>query len=386
MMVAGLSSSGAAVAAVSSSSSSAASSISPSASASSPFNQPYSSRPSAVPSAISAYGRLRIFDGDDAASAVLVHDEWNQLARFSFVREGYAIVLLQSNLPSLKSLNMTSLLDMPASHSAPPIPGTKTAPKPLPGRTRVAHPSRDESAHDAVATTGGPPSSFGFVTRKGVCAIARVGYFEDGIVKAIQSGILVGLEAMGWVCSEESMPQDGMQRRGVRGLLPEPEGPQMSVMVPRPSPEWVAPRMALSCSRPVDMDRGPRDCRLRSASEAETTRDLREDGGGPRAVLQGANGGGSGTAGSDMLMARPTATGHGEMKLLGYTKAIRACSGHVQLRVAGDRQREARLPTTVPIDCGSDSPVRQARSASCPSDTPLPSLLSQLCRRLHRSA
>jgi hypothetical protein len=62
---------------------------------------------------------------------------------------------------------------------------------------------------------------------------------------------------------------------------------------------------------------------------------LREDGGGPRAVLQGADGGGSGAAGSDMLTARPIATGHGEMKLLGYTKATRVCSGHVQLLVPG---------------------------------------------------
>lgn len=60
-------------------------------------------------------------------------------------------------------------------------------------------------------------------------------------------------------------------RTHAREVLPEPEGPQISVMVPRPSPPvLVAPRMALSWSRPVDTVRGPRDCRLRRASEAET--------------------------------------------------------------------------------------------------------------------
>jgi hypothetical protein len=39
----------------------------------------------------------------------------------------------------------------------------------------------DECAHDAVATTGSPFCSFGFVTGEGICAIAGVGYFEDGV-------------------------------------------------------------------------------------------------------------------------------------------------------------------------------------------------------------
>lgn len=147
-------------------------------------------------------------------------------------------------------------------------------------------------------------------------------------VEAIQSGVLVGLGAIGaWVCGDEvvqsrpcksgrrvypsisrrinkvcseevsrhTYPDDraaiiqgvrcrlqavrgrsasianGSKRRThAREVLPEPEGPQISVMVPRPSPELVAPRRALSWSRPVDIVRGPRDCRLRSASEAET--------------------------------------------------------------------------------------------------------------------
>jgi hypothetical protein len=94
------------------------------------------------------------------------------------------------------------------------------------------------------------------------------------------------------------------------------------------------------------------------------TRDLREDDGGTRAVLGGADGGGSGPAGSDMLMAQSTATGHEEMKLLEPVEAIRIPSGHVQSPAsrktrASRGRRGASAPSHHPslIDYRSESPV-----------------------------
>lgn len=100
------------------------------------------------------------------------------------------------------------------------------------------------------------------------CAVKRQGRHTYPYDRAaIVQGVRCGLQAVGRSASVGSGSGHGTHAREV---LAEPEGPQISVMVPRPSPEVVAPRTALSCSRPVDMARGPRDCRLRSASEAET--------------------------------------------------------------------------------------------------------------------
>jgi hypothetical protein len=100
------------------------------------------------------------------------------------------------------------------------------------------------------------------------------------------------------------------------------------------------------------------------------TRDLRELDGGSRAVLEGAEGGGSGAAGSVMLMAQSTATSHGEMRLLEHVEVIQMSSGNVQS--APSRSTKEPRPTfffgahfiNSPISCRSASPVGTNTPAS----------------------